>query len=939
MKKTNKFIIFLSVLSVFATSVQATPIVVTTKDSITLTDKYSTEESGQLYAIDVYDESYTAENPYPSLIYRNQGVSGTDGLWNMSIPMSNEEYGVYRVAAGEATGVYSAFNALYDGFDGEKTYSNVDIQDDKSMKLGASSYILTDFPELIANKVVNISFDISIEENSQVILSLSNCLKAADDETRIFDVLSFGADGKLGLFTKDNNGTLASDLFSCEYGKKYHIDLDIDMLKYTLNCYINNELFGTMSLNDGLKNLGGFKISCSQGGATLSDLESMVSEVDADERLSVNVKSKAKVGNIYFDESKVGFDVSVLYVGLSDATYKVRYEIYNEENGVLIGEETEELSFAADEKKEFVKTFDFNKFDMKYGMFELKLAFEYIGSNAVYKTDGYRFSIAKEAKQANSKLGIHTQFGHGYADTEINTYLMKKSGFSGIRDYLAYTQCFANGEWSEPSRYNNWVDDVKNNNLSQIIEFPTEDIGFPKTEAETEKYVKYAVAVVENLTKDGVYMYELGNELNWTCTAEEYANLLIKVAPAIHNVDKENVKILAFAVAGVNNFHSVNWIINVINIIKEKGLDPHDYIDYITVHPYKPLNQYPEKAERTCTCTYGTESYPELTAAEKLAGKEHPDPKDTVKGDSSLVARMNNLHNRLEEVECEDIPVIATEIGWYSYEGASSQTDCEKCVAKEVTSLTENGQAQYTLRATALLYNKLDKIYYHTLNNKLNSAGTMEKNFGFTENWKSSETEIPYEAKPVFIAMSNFNAMLANAALVKENVSGQNYDYVFSKDGKTIHMLWTTETEQEYTLNTSSNIVKMYDMYGNDKTLLSENGSFGLTLTGSPVYIEETENVLELSLEDENGNEVKKLNCDKIKAKILSDKTITGSLYLVCAAYKDDYLSQVKFKEITEWSGLSYATELLETEDADSVRAFFWTDKLEPLSEFVEVKK
>ena len=73
------------------------------------------------------------------------------------------------------------------------------------------------------------------------------------------------------------------------------------------------------------------------------------------------------------------------------------------------------------------------------------------------------------------------------------------------------------------------------------------------------------------------------------------------------------------------------------------------------------------------------------------------------------------------------------------------------------------------MRVSALLYNKVEKMYFHTLNNKLNSATPMEKNFGFTENWNASQTEIPYEAKPAFIAMANFNAMLGNAE--RENLS------------------------------------------------------------------------------------------------------------------------------------------------------------------------
>ncbi|MGN0630939.1 MAG: hypothetical protein ACI4JN_06385, partial [Ruminococcus sp.] len=84
------------------------------------------------------------------------------------------------------------------------------------------------------------------------------------------------------------------------------------------------------------------------------------------------------------------------------------------------------------------------------------------------------------------------------------------------------------------------------------------------TEEEIQRFTDYAVAVVSNLIEDGVYYYELWNEPNWEYTAEEYANLLISVAPAIHNVD-DRVKILAFSVAGVSNFHSVNWIVNIIN--------------------------------------------------------------------------------------------------------------------------------------------------------------------------------------------------------------------------------------------------------------------------------------------------------------------------------------------------------------------------------------
>lgn len=652
-------------------------------------------------------------------------------------------------------------------------------------------------------------------------------------------------------------------------------------------------------------------------------------QIDRTEDISLSID---EVGHIFFDPSMVKVNAILLgedTVQINDVAARVYTE---EDNELIFDEVLTTVELKKQERFSGKLTIDLSNARKQYGMFVLKLAMVPTGTEASEEDfeAEIRFSVAKKSETANSKVGIHTQFGHGYADPAVNTMLLKNAGYCGIRDYLAYSQCFSNGVWNEPVRYNGWVDDIQNNDLSQIIQFDSTNEGFPKTEEEIQRFTDYAVAVVSNLIDDGVFCYELCNEQNSKSSAEEYANLLISVAPAIHNVD-DRVKILAFSVAGVSNFHSVNWIVDIINVLKNKGLDPHDYIDYISVHPYKPLNQAPEKKTRTCYCTFGTEAYNK--------GESAYDTNDTIPGDSSLVARMDNMTNRLREVECDDIPFIATEIGWYSFVGESGQPCCENCIAAGRTNLEEIGQAQYSVRATALLYNKVDTIYFHTINNKPENIVDWEENFGFTEHWKN--VEIPYEAKPVFIVMANFNSMLGNAELIEENQDGTKYDYVFQKDGKKIHMMWTTNDSDTTVLNTEDVAIVVYDMYGNptDKYYNSDS-LYNITLSQSPIYVEETVVAPELEIVDASGKTVNSIGNNTqlcVSMSMLSATEEKGML--ICAAYKDHVLIGTKAVTV-DAEVTSVQTPYLNVQNADMVKGFYWkTSNNVPNCETVKIFK
>ena len=64
-------------------------------------------------------------------------------------------------------------------------------------------------------------------------------------------------------------------------------------------------------------------------------------------------------------------------------------------------------------------------------------------------------------------------------------------------------------------------------------------------------------------------------------------------------------------------------------------------------------------------------------------------------------------------------------------------------------------------------------------------------------------------AKPVFVAMSNFNAIIGNGQLTAKKVDGTRYDYLFKTQGDDdVHMLWNIGGTSEYILGIEGTTVE-----------------------------------------------------------------------------------------------------------------------------------
>ncbi len=806
-------------------TVFATPTAVVTKDEIYLTSQYSGGESGKMYSVDLYDSTYNAENPLPSLVFRNQEISGPSGWWGMTIPMKNKEAGVYRLASGEESGTVYTENILYDKFDGKKTYNGISANTDGSLNFDAGAYLQADFADLVSDNLVKVSFDIQLTENSNFYMRLNNVQDAVwNDKTQIFDTLYFNSNGKAYLFTNENNWSGADEYKSWYAGREYHVELWVDMLRKSIAGYVDNTAIGKMPLADGLNKLGGLKMTCSSGSAKVSNFEmcefpeygtdvSLGNHAPdyAEQPIYAAVKVGDDIGNIIFGAENVDLDISLLNRENKARNYTVKYNFYDADSGVLIGSDSEDVSFLGNEKLVLNKKFDFTDFKKQYGFFKLVMSFsENSYEISDFNSSEFRFSVARKSSELNKKMGIHTQFGHGYSGQYENITLAKNAGFYSIRDYVADSQYSAANGWVLPERYTIWHNYAKAADMNEILHVYYSANGLvPTSDAEIQKFAEYAGKLAANT--DAEYI-ELFNELNLagdSMTTADYAKVLMATAEKIHPVKKTMAMVTARAGA-----QAQEWIKGVLDAIVEAGGQPVDYIDSVSVHPYKLYNLSPE-----------TGKIP-----------------DKGENDGTLHEQVADVRALMNRYGLEECPIFASEIGWTSTPVWSGWAQVDDRV-------TEYEQAEYTIRASVLLHEDLECMYWHTMNDKL-GADVYEEHFGIVD--KRAAVEIPFEAKPAFIALAQFNSLLANAKRTSETENNGCYDAVFNKNGKTVHVLWTDSGNKPYEFNAVSKVLKLYDMYGNESIVTSEDGKYNMQLSTSPIYAEILDGYVEFTVENAN---------------------------------------------------------------------------------------
>ena len=184
---------------------------------------------------------------------------------------------------------------------------------------------------------------------------------------------------------------------------------------------------------------------------------------------------------------------------------------------------------------------------------------------------------------------------------------------------------------------------------------------------------------------------------------------------------------------------------------------------------------------------------------------------------------MNGFKSLMKQYGHGDKPVYVSEYGWVSV-GEDGYSD-------------ELQQAAYNVRMLFLgdYYDMWDQIASYRFDDT-GFENERENRFGMVR-WEDSE--IPYEAKPLYLAYANYNALMTDAEFVRkiditDDVPAYVYRMADGKDGATV---WSVGGDNKVTLNLNTDTVEVYDMYGNKSVLYGDNGNYSFDLSEEPIYI------------------------------------------------------------------------------------------------------
>ncbi|MGN0179881.1 MAG: hypothetical protein ACI4DY_10645 [Monoglobaceae bacterium] len=611
-------------------------------------------------------------------------------------------------------------------------------------------------------------------------------------------------------------------------------------------------------------------------------------------------------GHNYFDAERVSYNIRIEDLSNMTKEAQAQVKIYDvTENELVFQKAYEGIALDDIGTAAFSDTLDFETLDRKYGVFRMELTVTADGKKP--NTVTTVFANIRKAADKNQKVGIQHHYGNiftgtGQADV---VKLFADAGYGLARDGINWTFYEKEDDkfvmYDEVSEY---IEEAEANGVKMLM---TSSRGNSKivpeniiaSETALNEYGEY----IYNMVYDTVGMvstYEIMNEVNHyqynpetKMTPEQYFNI-VKTAStnakaAAEQKSKDKGKVYKAEICGGGlayvTYEDADLSYWVDELFK---LGIGEYIDKFSYHLY----------------TQG--SRPEKSVKQTVA---------------------DEVRSIIDGYGYTDMPIVLSEIGY------SSTSDYEN---------SEYRQAIYELRDLALLYDKFDEIYFYCGMNKQNEDSEYERELGHIRTWYDdiyNSSGVAYSAKPVFAAMANFNALLANAELTKKSSGSDFYNYEFeNSDGKTVNMLWNSgDTDAEYILNTDASSILLYDMYGNRTEMESEDGTYTIGIGAAPVYA--VDNTKPLTLEKENGEDIDTL---ENKVYLKADKTYLsefGNSKVIIAQYQGKTLMNCAYMDFSE---LAQSGRMeISVPNADRLSVFMWNDLsiLKPVNTKIELLK
>ena len=508
-----------------------------------------------------------------------------------------------------------------------------------------------------------------------------------------------------------------------------------------------------------------------------------------------------KIGNIFFTGDELAFDLKLADLAQTKAVYTREVSVASESGETVwnSGEGIADLEDTPLYKEKITVP------KLKYGIYTLTVA---VCRNGEKSQKSYEFSYvnSRHGEVLNDNLGIcmHYSLGdyknwNGSSETLLDLY--SNAGIGYVRDNVNiddYAKRNVDGTYTRkvPDVLSGYITEITKRKMKfmPILEgggkyFDNESPLY--TENAQKTFAENAAYYASELKAAGIDCFELWNEYNSAAynipprsnltnddyykKAQYYVNFLDYVYTAVK--DKcPDFKIVGGATANV----PVNWLKKVFEGIAAKGKG--GLMDVLSVHPY---------------------------IADPTA--------------DALVTRAQSVESAAAKYGLSKYPLWATEFGWTT---SGAEGVSPKRQAQIITS--------YYLAANS--HNAFDKMFIYSYKDNNAASDGKEMQFGIIKANKSDVLDVPCAAKPAYLAVSNMNVQLGGAVPTKViyDEDNKNLCEYTAQNGDKIYTAWGSGSI-EYDFKSPRVLVT--DIYGNESTLDSESGVYGIALSADVLYI------------------------------------------------------------------------------------------------------
>mgnify|MGYP002533302093 CR=1 FL=1 len=519
----------------------------------------------------------------------------------------------------------------------------------------------------------------------------------------------------------------------------------------------------------------------------------------------LSVKGK-RVGNIFFEDEKIEFQVECLDMTGKHACRTLAYSIINENRESIY---TQKQSLSGERTCIELPS-------LPYGVYELILEME---GEQSYQKAVVDFSHSRRADEINTHFGTNLHFDwavYSNEDIDFLAELVKDAGYSLVRTSLRWYQMEkSKGEFALTRNilYSNQC--LKKQGLKMVgilsQECPLYDTVpyWLENEDKREAYARFCYFMVDAL-KEYTHIFTYPNEFNLTKGGvhhpENYHQSMDIIKAAYPAIKRANAD--AFIVSGAVSRFEKPYLEGLFRL----GLN--DYCDASSIHLYDFIG--------------GPETY------------------YTNKPDLNMFPNTQLFHDLMKRLAPEKQAWI-TENGWCSYPGEMGENEAHR----NFFMCTENEQARWYARSFIINSdpNRADKYFHYSFINNEVGYFNSESNFGIIH---SHNHRTPFSAKPAFVTVAAFNDIVGNA-LFKGNVEElelaederNHFAYMFvNAKGEEIACFWqrderllTDKKIKTYTYKSDMPYLEIYDMYGNRKVVDNKEGTYTSLYTCCPVYI------------------------------------------------------------------------------------------------------